>query len=90
MKQASGTSLDAEDSPPSSQSGMISDNSCDRRGCGRGLGRWNYHLYFDNFFSSDSLFEDLVENASMLVEIPKLEGVKGLPLAVKNTKLARH
>ena len=46
----------------------------------------NYHLYFDNFFSSVSLFEDLVEDSLYACGTFRKDR-KGLLLAVKNTKL---
>ena len=46
----------------------------------------NYHLYFDNFFSSVSLFEDLVEDGLYTCGTFRKDW-KGLPLAVKKTKL---
>ena len=46
----------------------------------------NYHLYFDNFFSSVALFEDLVEDGIYACgTFHKYR--KGLPVVVKNTKL---
>ena len=46
----------------------------------------NYHLYFDNFFYSVSLFEDLVEDGLYACKTFQKDQ-KGLSLAVKNTKL---
>ena len=49
------------------------------------IGR-NYHLYFDNFFSSVTLFEDLVEDGIYACGTFRKDR-KGLPVVVKNTKL---
>ena len=49
------------------------------------IGR-NYHLYFDNFFSSVTLFEDLVEDGIYTCGTVHKDR-KGLPVVVKKTKL---
>ena len=46
----------------------------------------NYHLYFDNFFSSVTLFQDLVEDGIYACGTFRKDR-KGLPEVVKNTKL---
>ena len=48
--------------------------------------RGNYHLYFDNFFSSVALFEDLVEDGIYACGTFRKDR-KGLPVVVKSTKL---
>ena len=46
----------------------------------------NYHLYFDNLFSSVTLFDDLVEDGIYACGTFRKDR-KGLPVVVKNTKL---
>lgn len=52
----------------------------------RSLVGGNYHLYFDNFFSSVPLFDDLLEDGLYACGTFRKDR-RGLPLTVKNTKL---
>lgn len=48
----------------------------------------NYHVYFDNFFSSLPLFDDLARHRTYGCGTLRLNR-RGLPLAIKNAKLRR-
>ena len=46
----------------------------------------NHHVFFDNFFTSEKLLEDLLEDDIMACGTARKDR-KGFPMALKNAKL---